>query len=54
VGTHHIARLIFVSLMMPFVVHAIRRAMAPKAAALPKPDDRDTKPDATPPPGRDP
>jgi uncharacterized protein len=54
VGTHHIARLIFVSLMMPFVVHAIRRAMAPKSAALPKPDDRETKPDATPPPGRGP
>src|SRR5262245_60873661 len=25
VGTHHIARLMFVALMMPFVVHAIRR-----------------------------
>jgi uncharacterized protein len=32
VGTHHIARLIFVSLVVPVVVHAIRRRTAPKAA----------------------
>jgi uncharacterized protein len=33
VGTHHIARLIFVSLVVPFVVHAIRRRTAANAAA---------------------
>jgi membrane AbrB-like protein len=55
VGTHHIARLIFVSLAMPFVVHAIRRRGAlPKGAAERKPDDRAVKPDVTPPPGRGP
>jgi len=30
VGTHHIARLIFVSLVVPVVVHAVRRRAAAK------------------------
>jgi membrane AbrB-like protein len=46
VGTHHIARLIFVSLVVPVVVHAIRRrtttTAAPELAAL--------RPEATRPP----
>jgi hypothetical protein len=37
VGTHHIARLIFVSLVVPVVVHAIRRRTA--AVAEPVPDE---------------
>jgi uncharacterized protein len=39
VGTHHIARLIFVSLVVPFVVHAIRRRTAKTAVAEPMPDE---------------
>jgi membrane AbrB-like protein len=40
VGTHHIARLIFVSLVVPVVVHAIRRRTAAKpAVADPVPDE---------------
>jgi uncharacterized protein len=52
VGTHHIARLIFVSLVVPFVVHAIRRGTARKAAIAAKPDDSVPQPEATPPPKR--
>jgi membrane AbrB-like protein len=51
VGTHHIARLIFVSLVVPFVVHAIRRITA-RAAAEPAPDQAVVQPGATPPPKR--
>jgi hypothetical protein len=36
VGTHHIARLIFVSLVVPFVVHAMRRRERSLAAENPK------------------
>jgi uncharacterized membrane protein AbrB (regulator of aidB expression) len=36
VGTHHIARLIFVSLGVPFVVHAMRRRERSLAAENPK------------------
>jgi uncharacterized protein len=50
VGTHHIARLIFVSLVVPFVVHAIRRTTA-RAAAEPAPDEA-VQPATTPPPKR--
>ena len=39
VGTHHIARLIFVSLVVPVVVHAIRRRSAKTAVADPAPDE---------------
>ncbi|MBV8826467.1 MAG: AbrB family transcriptional regulator, partial [Hyphomicrobiales bacterium] len=39
VGTHHIARLIFVSLVVPVVVHAIRRHAAKTAAADSTPDE---------------
>jgi uncharacterized protein len=39
VGTHHIARLIFVSLVVPFVVHAIRRRTGKTAAADSTPDE---------------
>jgi membrane AbrB-like protein len=39
VGTHHIARLIFVSLVVPFVVHAIRRHTAKTAVAESTPDE---------------
>ena len=39
VGTHHIARLIFVSLVVPVVVHAIRRRTAKLAVADPVPDE---------------
>jgi uncharacterized membrane protein AbrB (regulator of aidB expression) len=48
VGTHHIARLIFVSLVVPVVVHAIRRTAA-KAAAEPTADEA-VQPATTPPP----
>ena len=51
VGTHHIARLIFVSLVVPVVVHAMRRRAAAKAAAEPMPDPA-VQPAATPPPKR--
>ncbi len=52
VGTHHIARLIFVSLMMPIVVHAIRRRGAsPKSLSDQRTAEAKAKPaDATPPP----
>jgi hypothetical protein len=50
VGTHHIARLIFVSLVVPFVVHAVRRGTARKAAIASTPDDGVPRPEATPPP----
>jgi uncharacterized protein len=39
VGTHHIARLIFVSLVVPVVVHAIRRRTAKTPAAESTPDE---------------
>jgi uncharacterized protein len=39
VGTHHIARLIFVSLVVPFVVHAVRRRTAAKGAADSTPEE---------------
>jgi uncharacterized protein len=52
VGTHHIARLIFVSLVVPFVVHAIRRRTKRNAAAASKPDAGVPRPEATPPPKR--
>jgi uncharacterized protein len=39
VGTHHIARLIFVSLVVPLVVHAVRRRAAKTAAADSTPDE---------------
>jgi uncharacterized protein len=39
VGTHHIARLIFVSLVVPVVVHAIRRHAAKTAVADSTPDE---------------
>jgi uncharacterized protein len=50
VGTHHIARLIFVSLVIPIVVHAIRRGTAAKAAREGAADAPALQPDATPPP----
>jgi len=52
VGTHHIARLIFVSLMMPIVVHAIRRRGAsPKSLSDQRTAEAKAKPaDAIPPP----
>jgi uncharacterized membrane protein AbrB (regulator of aidB expression) len=50
VGTHHIARLIFVSLVVPVVVHAIRRTTA-KAGAEPTADEA-VQPATTPPPKR--
>ena len=50
VGTHHVARLVFVSLVVPFVVHAMRRGTS--AATKPTPDDRAMQPQVTPPPGR--
>jgi uncharacterized protein len=50
VGTHHIARLIFVSLVVPFVVHAIRRTTV-KAGAEPTADEA-VQPATTPPPKR--
>jgi hypothetical protein len=48
VGTHHIARLIFVSLVVPFVVHAMRRRTAADAADEPAPDQA-LQPEAIPP-----
>jgi membrane AbrB-like protein len=39
VGTHHIARLIFVSLVVPVVVHAIRRHAAKTAVSDSPPDE---------------
>jgi len=39
VGTHHIARLIFVSLVVPVVVHAIRRRTAKTAVTAAMPEE---------------
>jgi uncharacterized membrane protein AbrB (regulator of aidB expression) len=50
VGTHHIARLIFVSLVVPVVVHAMRR-MSAKAPAEAAPEQT-AQPATTPPPKR--
>jgi membrane AbrB-like protein len=51
VGTHHIARLIFVSLVVPIVVHAIRRRAAARAGTE-RPGVPALQPDAIPPPKR--
>jgi uncharacterized protein len=49
VGTHHIARLIFVSLVVPVVVHAMRRRAATTVAPEPAADAA-MRPEATRPP----
>jgi hypothetical protein len=51
VGTHHVARLIFVSLVVPVVVHAIRRRAAARAGTE-RPGVPALQPDAIPPPKR--
>jgi membrane AbrB-like protein len=51
VGTHHVARLIFVSLVVPVVVHAIRRRAA-ASAGTERPGVAALQPDAIPPPKR--
>jgi uncharacterized protein len=54
VGAHHIARLIFVSLVVPFVVHAMRRGATARRDAEPEPKVRAVKGEVTPPRARGP
>ena len=50
VGTHHLARLSFVSLVVPVVVPIIRRRTAVKAAPEPEREVRAVQEKTTPPP----